>query len=265
MKIESKNFYNLKDIEKENIIQEYTAFQIERHIEKMHKIRDEEFYFDIAKEIESLYEQNVFVQKENYNMICLGTRNNYERNCFSKYFSLSDSLVNTEVYLKMTYNAEISHHEEKLHTKSAQRKWMRDLDLWFRENMSELTDITKKHYYPKSIIDVNSLDISPESEADYIMDFSNLPEDWNSKWDIVYSNCLDHSISATETFEEWIRILQDNGILILGVTFDTEINGSDSCAFDKEQVNKFLNEQKNIKILHTFDVHDYKHYVVKKL
>lgn len=265
-KIESDSFYNPKDLEKKEIVEEYVTSQITRHLEKLHKIRDEDFYFSIAKAITTLYDSNKLEQKDKYKMICLGTRNNYERDCFTKYFSNVKSLVKERIYLQIDYNAIINNYEKELLTKSAQRKWMRDMDLWFRDHMDELQEIAEDHLYAQSIIKVESLDISSDSEADHIMNFNDLPDDWDSKWDIIYSNCLDHSMSATETFKEWIRVLQKNGILIFGVTFfNDQADESDSCTFNEEQIDKFLSSQENIQLLGFFNVNNYKHYIIKKI
>ena len=46
-------------------------------------------------------------------------------------------------------------------------------------------------------------------------DFSKVKEEWNGKFDIVYSNSFDHSITPAETLEVWMNQLNEGGSLIL--------------------------------------------------
>ena len=64
--------------------------------------------------------------------------------------------------------------------------------------------------------DIKDLDIIPESGCDYIQDFNSLPEDWESSWDVIYTNAPDHVIDGESAFLEWVRVLNQSGILIVG-------------------------------------------------
>jgi len=46
-------------------------------------------------------------------------------------------------------------------------------------------------------------------------DFNKQNLEWIGKFDIVYSNCLDHAYDPLETLEVWIDQLKDNGTLCL--------------------------------------------------
>ena len=74
MKLEANNYYNEDSFSKE----EYTATQIERHRIKKDKRRISDFYLDVSKIIKKLKAQSF----KNSKMICLGTRNNWERDFF---------------------------------------------------------------------------------------------------------------------------------------------------------------------------------------
>ena len=142
-----------------------------------------------------------------------------------------------------------------------------DLQHFFEGN-EDLFRIINKYHYPKSSVHVYSLDISPESEADYVADFNSFSEDWDSKWDFIYSNALDHSISPTDAFREWVRVLKSGGLMILGFVFDEDpeesINSNDCCSFTREQVVDFIESEKNIKIINNFSVDGYDHFVIAK-
>jgi len=174
IKLETANFVN--NLKPTN----YTEVQIERHRVKSGKKEDAREYAKVAEELRSFYEFN-----QNEIMVCLGTRNNHERDTFTS-------------------------------------------------NLPE--------------VKVHSLDISPASYADFIMDFTKFPRDWSCKWDLIYSNSIDHSYDPTSTFEEWIRILKIGGILMLGMNYDTSISISDISSFTHEDVTNYLAKRQDIMI-----------------
>jgi SAM-dependent methyltransferase len=166
---------------------EYTAAQIKRHALKRAKHRSTETYEHACKSLIPFLPEE-FSKLE---MICLGTRNNWERDVFKS--------------------------------------------------------LLKK-------VEVYSLDIAPASNADYIMDFNSFPSDWENKWDIIYSNSIDHSISPDDCFKEWVRILKPGGIMY--TDWDTQNSekvtptAADCSIFSKEAVEKAIEESSpNIEIL----------------
>jgi len=165
-KISSKSFYD------ENIdITEYKNSQVKRHELKLSKKRKKAYYQYITDNIPEEYKQG--------DMICLGTRNNNEKDMFNSL------LENANVF---------------------------------------------------------SLDISGKSNADYVMSFNSFEDvDWKDKWDIIYSNSLDHAPDATQTFFEWIDILNPEGLLIIDFDFITDaLTTADCTTFDRETVMDFL-------------------------
>lgn len=98
-------------------------------------------------------------------------------------------------------------------------------------------------------VSVKSLDISPKSQADFIMDFTALPEDWAGSWDVLYSNSIDHSFDATATFDAWLRVVRVGGHMVLGFTYGDVTSASDICAFHPEDVEAFLSGREDVTLL----------------
>ena len=138
-----KKYYTKESFDKK----EYTTAQIKRHSVKANQRKSEGFYRIVHKNLTPFLSR---VHPSKLKMLCLGTRNNWERDVFQSL------LKEVKVY---------------------------------------------------------SLDIAPASNADYIMDFNSFPNDWENKWDIIYSNAIDHSISSDNCFKEWVRILKPGGLM----------------------------------------------------
>ena len=168
IKLENTKYYH-----NESDVKEYKNAQVERHAAKMNKRRREGAYEEISLELAP------HISSAN-TMLCMGTRNNHERDMFRKF-----------------------------------------LDLYC----------------------ISSLDIASASSADYVMDFNILPDEWTDKWDVIYSNAIDHAFSATDAFFEWLRVLKPGGYMYLD--FNTSWAGIDTAdcnAFTKESVLTFFND-----------------------
>jgi len=110
-------------------------------------------------------------------------------------------------------------------------------------------------------IDVKTLDLMPESGCDYIYDYSKLPEEWENKWDIIYTNAPDHALDGEAAFYEWLRVLNAGGILIFGIS-SQDLSGTEytnnttpleSCIYGTAQeVEAWFKSQKNIEIIKKF-------------
>jgi len=199
MRLHDKQFYS-EGFNKDD----YVSAQIDRHKKKYKKKRKADHYFECTDRIMRLISNNS-------SMICLGTRNNHERDMF------------------------------------------------------------KKGLKPKNV-DVCSLDISPLSHADYVMDFNSFPEEWNDKWDIVFSNALDHAVDATITFYKWLQITKPNGIIILGfdkneveeVEVREPVGKSDCCSFNSETVDSFMKVGGDQFEFIDYFENSYRYYVLRK-
>ena len=112
-------------------------------------------------------------------------------------------------------------------------------------------------------IAVSSLDIAPAACADYTQDFNDLPLDWTETWDVVYSNCLDHSPTPTSTFDMWLRIIKPSGFLLLALDYGADMSDSDPSIFDRENVLEFLSHVENITV-HGSCQNDYETWIIQK-
>lgn len=191
MKLHDKKFY-AKEFD-EDI---YRKVQIERHQEKASKKRDKGHYLNCCDHLIDLVSNGS-------EMICLGTRNNHERDVFKNGLSSKE-------------------------------------------------------------VSVYSLDISPNSNADYVMDFNSFPEEWNNKWDIVFSNSLDHSVDATKSFYNWLDVVKVGGIMIIGFYLgDVVVGQADCCSFDNDTVESFMFNNDAFEFVESFN-NGYKYYIIKK-
>jgi SAM-dependent methyltransferase len=266
-KIESSNYYDsfksLKHGEAKDMIKEYVHEQIDRHVSKGYKTRDEDFYFKVATVYKSLLEQKLIEPKKEYDMICLGTRNNHERDCFSRYFSLQPEFSKP---LAFEYNINVVNVDNRLTSEMMKNRYKMELDRFFKES-EDFVRILKKYNFAISNVHVHSLDIAPDSEADYVQDFNSFSEDWTSKWDFIYSNSLDHAMVPTDAFREWVRILKPGGVMIVGFDLNLgseEVNSTDCCSFTREQVVDFIENEKNITYVADTDTGGHTHFAVIK-
>ncbi len=53
----------------------------------------------------------------------------------------------------------------------------------------------------------NIFKIPPQLDIKYVLqDFNKLPDDWTDKYDLVFSNSLDHAFDPAATLAEWRRV-----------------------------------------------------------
>jgi SAM-dependent methyltransferase len=72
----------------------------------------------------------------------------------------------------------------------------------------------------------------------FLQDFNNLPESWGDKFDLVFSNSLDHSYNPADTIKEWHRVTQNGGHLFL--EFSTTPANKIEWSFTPEQLGKLF-------------------------
>lgn len=78
-----------------------------------------------------------------------------------------------------------------------------------------------KGFYPEA--EVHGVDITRnietiKSHLDIkisLNDFNDLPDEWEDKFDLVFSNSLDHSYKVADTIAEWRRVTKNGGHLFL--------------------------------------------------
>lgn len=91
---------------------------------------------------------------------------------------------------------------------------------------------------------VYGIDINPRvveiGENCYCYDFTHLPEEWENKFDLVYSNSLDHAYNIKETLDEWHRISNKYLFLTLANHKVTEV---DLHSFTEKDVDKLIGDK----------------------
>lgn len=76
-------------------------------------------------------------------------------------------------------------------------------------------------------------------------DFSKVKDEWVGKFDIVYSNAFDHSITPKETLDVWMNQLKDGGSLILEMHIarkNWKPNPMDPLSYQREDIVKLVKE-----------------------
>jgi hypothetical protein len=185
IQLEVNNFYTNDDIAtwSPQMLAEYKRSQIERHFAKKDKRRPESYYKSC---VARMYEEMIVL--ENTRMLCLGTRNNWERDCFRRLFGTNS---------------------------------------------------------------VYSADISPHARADYSVDFNLLSSEISEAWDIIFSNSIDHTVSASTSYMDWLSCVNVRGYLI--VDFDMapweNVTSHDCTAFSRGNVQDFLNALVNSSLI----------------
>lgn len=69
-------------------------------------------------------------------------------------------------------------------------------------------------------------------------DFNKLPDDWEDKFDLIFSNSLDHSYDPEQTIKEWARVTRSGGHMLLELSTTPANNIEHS--FTKSDVNKLF-------------------------
>ena len=71
-------------------------------------------------------------------------------------------------------------------------------------------------------LNVYGVEINPQAKRKdtLIASFDDLPENWNNKFDLLYSNSFDQSQDPSKTANAWSKILKNQGYLIFSFTYD---------------------------------------------
>lgn len=103
-----------------------------------------------------------------------------------------------------------------------------------------------KMFYPDA--DILGTEISPTAN-DFPMtvqwDFNQVNDEWIGKYDIVYSNAIDHSCDPQKTLTAWKQQLSTNGVLYLEHAYseiDNVARASDPLEIYEEEFNKLFDE-----------------------
>jgi len=300
-KLQTESFYESGDFTYDF----YKESQIQRHRAKWFYQKKETFYKSLAEILLNKITLSDLPSPARYishaevgqtKMICMGTRNNFERNCFQKYltqakikvFSLDiappppprppgslitegwavpGTLADGSPALLEAFRAQEVNRAGVIRTATEQvlsGNIAAETELAPLYNVKEHPRGSAVKYFTLDRDDrigdppstaISALTIDPWAAPDYVMDFQNLPSSWTSSWHLLYSNSLDHAISATDTFSCWLNIVKNYGFLILGFDFKSELktSKSDPCIFHKKNVEDFFKNLKNVRLIETLE------------
>lgn len=89
----------------------------------------------------------------------------------------------------------------------------------------------------------------------YLYDFNNLPEDWTNKFDLIFSNSIDHAYDIQKTVNEWYRVTKKGGCLFLELSTAPATNIEHSFNLDMvedlfaNRIHKIWQEQDKIVVV----------------
>jgi SAM-dependent methyltransferase len=131
-------------------------------------------------------------------LLCLGTRNGREVDLFRAIF-FGNKLQ--ELIVKVS--------EKRIYAFSSRFPL---LESFGRSNVQKIN--------AKSVIGV---ELNPEGKRIDVLtaSFDELPSVWAGKFNIVFSNCLDHAQDPYKTAKEWFRVLAPGGHIILSYPGET--------------------------------------------
>ena len=91
----------------------------------------------------------------------------------------------------------------------------------------------------------------------FFKDFNNLPEEWSNKFELIYSNSLDHAYDVQATLKEWARVSSRFIVVVLSAG---EITKADLHSFDIATAHRLFDKEifKEITIIDN-------HIIVQKL
>lgn len=191
-KLQSKSLYDKSKLDDDEY-KKYKDRQIVIHDKKMHYKRS-------AKEYEICASNMIDSIKVGGKMLCLGTRNEYEKESFKQLLSSKN-------------------------------------------------------------IQVFSQDIATLANADYTCDFNELSKHVPADWDIIFSNCLDHAIDAGTTVNEWLKVLNTGGIMILGFCFQST---GDVCEFTQDSIETFISANASLEKINHYAIKRWNYWTLRK-
>ena len=78
-------------------------------------------------------------------------------------------------------------------------------------------------------INVFGVEINPRAKRQdtFIGSFDELPQNWEKKFEIIYSNSFDQSMKPEETANEWKRVLKPGGYIVFSFSYNKTPTESD--------------------------------------
>lgn len=78
----------------------------------------------------------------------------------------------------------------------------------------------------------------------YAYDFNKLPKKWENKFDLLYSNSIDHAFDIKKTLGGWWRVVKGGGYLVLNMSACDVVSFSDLYAFVEGDYKEFVDMDK---------------------
>ena len=169
----------------------------------------------------------------------------------------------------------------KIHNKKVKRRRPRDeYDICFKHLEPYVKDGGKmiclgtRNEYEKDVfqellgaknITVYSQDIAELAKADYTCDFNELSKHVPHDWDIVFSNCLDHAIDASAIIDEWLKVINKGGILVIGFCFDAKNSKGDVCEFTHKSVDNFVEQHAEMEKVNNYKSGAWNYWTTRKV
>ncbi|MCG7854197.1 MAG: hypothetical protein MIO92_16900, partial [Methanosarcinaceae archaeon] len=98
-----------------------------------------------------------------------------------------------------------------------------------------------KHFPDAEVLGTEISDTAGQFQNTIEWDYHKIKEEWVGKWDIVYSNSLDHSHSPEKAIRSWLRSINDNGYVIIEWCGDNERKtGPDIFAASLDELKKLI-------------------------
>jgi hypothetical protein len=166
--------------------EEYYKIQIER--------TNQNFSFCRVSVLDTVFMWNI-IKKHGYQsgpVICMGTRNGREVDLFR-------IAAKGGIWTKLVYLFEICRHVFS--------SLFPPIEIWGRSNINRYID-------ENSVIGVK---INPKAQRRDILaaSFDGLLAEYENRFSVLYSNSFDQSLDPEKTAKEWIRVLKNQGFLIL--------------------------------------------------
>lgn len=106
--------------------------------------------------------------------------------------------------------------------------------------------------YQKGIYEINKSKIFGVDITKYVervgdncfaYDFNELPTDWLDKFDLIYSNSIDHSFDINKTIREWHRVLKNDRFMLLQLSESEKVCTTDIYSFEESDCQKLFPEK----------------------
>lgn len=104
--------------------------------------------------------------------------------------------------------------------------------------------------------EIHGIDINPEvvkvGPNCHAEDFNKLPASWTGRFDLIYSNSLDHAFDIKATLEEWRRVMRNDRYLLVELADGPKTCATDLYAFEEADVGLLFGDKSKWEIRHVW-------------